>query len=267
MDFIYKEEYWYVSSFLNTTLVDGNVKSKEIGIKIRERLNNLKKEDIYYKIRDEIGDDIIDMAKNVSLSCRWVPYLESFPYEDENSQKEYDTLGYFQFDVEYYKEKSSKKENIKSSYIQQIPQILITFLREYSAKEETKGIIFDLESPMYIFVTSEKVEPQEISWTQENIEKYKKNIGYWTEIYSGQWEDYSEVLYDKRIENNLSNRLSELHFIRRNSGFIYMEEENYTNFFDSYMKEYVLTPTPKMRAVLFALRSINESLDLLFLKT
>jgi len=45
-----------------------------------------------------------------------------------------------------------------------------------------------------------------------------------------------------------------------------MAEENYVNFFDSYMKEFVLTPTPKMRAVLFALRLINESLDLLFLK-
>jgi len=267
MDFIYKEEYWYVSSFINTALVDGVVKSEEIEVKIKERLENLQKEDIYYKIRYELGDDIIDMAKNVSISCRWVPYLENFPYEDENNQKEYDTLGYFQFDVEYYKEKPSKKENIKSSYIQQIPQIIIAFLRDYSAKEEIKGIIFDLESPMYIFVTSDKIKPQEISWAQENIEKYKKIIGYWTEVYSGQWEDYSEVLYDKRIENNLSNRLSELHFIRRNSGFIYMAEENYTNFFDSYMKEYVLSPTPKMRAVLFALRSINESLDLLFLKT
>ncbi|GAG54096.1 unnamed protein product, partial [marine sediment metagenome] len=55
-----------------------------------------------------------------------------------------------------------------------------------------------------------------------NIEKYKKVIGSWTEIYSGQWEDYSETLFNKRIENNLSNRLSELHFLRRNSGFIYM---------------------------------------------
>jgi 8-oxo-dGTP diphosphatase len=33
------------------------------------------------------------------------------------------------------------------------------------------------------------------------------------------------------------------------------------------MIKYVLDPTPKMRAVLFALRSINESLDLLYLKT
>lgn len=92
-------------------------------------------------------------------------------------------------------------------------------------------------------------------------------IGYWTEIYSGQWEDYSESLYDRRIENNLSNRLSELHLTRRNSGFIYMAEENYRDFFDSYMKEFVLIPAPQMRAVLFALSLINESLDLLFLKT
>lgn len=267
MDFIYKEEYWYISSFLNTSHLDGKVESEDIEIKIRERLKNLKKDDIYYKIRDEFGDDIIDMAKNISLSCTWIPYLESFPYEDENNQREYDTLGFFQFDVEYYKENPTKKEIIRSNYIQQIPQIVITFLNEYSMKEEYKGILFDLESPMYIFVISDKTKPEEISWTRESIEKYKKVISYWTTIYSGQWEDYSEALYDKRIENNLSNRLSELHFIRRNSGFIYMAEDNYINFFDSYMKEYVLTPTPKMRAVQFALRSMNESLDLLFLKT
>ncbi len=45
-----------------------------------------------------------------------------------------------------------------------------------------------------------------------------------------------------------------------------MAEENYEKFFKSYMKQYVIDPTPKLRAVLFALRSINESLDLLFLK-
>lgn len=267
MEFVYKSEYWFISTFLNTGLVDGNTKSKEIEKKIKARLTNLKKEDIYYKIRDEIGDSIIDMAKNISLSCRWVPYLENFPYEDENSQKKYDILGYFQFDVEYYKNNPSKKENIKSNFIQQIPQIIITLLKDLSKQEAYGDILFDLESPIYIFVASNKIKPEQIEWTQENINKFKRIIGYWTEIYSGQWEDYSEALYDRRVENNLSNRLSELHFIRRNSGFVYMAEENYENFFDSYMKEFVLTPTPKMRAVLFALRSINESLDLLFLKT
>ena len=267
MEFIYKEEFWFISTFLNTSLVGGGKKSQEIEKQVRERLSNLKKEDIYYKIRDEIGDNIIEMAKQISISCKWIPYLENFPYEDENSQKKYDTLGFFQFDVEYYKNEPSKKESIKSSFIQQIPQILLAFLKNYSTKEENIGIIFDLESPIYVFVTSNKTKPECIEWTQENIDKFKKIIGYWTEIYSGQWEDYSETLYDRRIESNLSNRLSELHFIRRNSGFIYMAEENYENFFESYMKEFVLIPTPRMRAVLFALRLINESLDLLFLKT
>lgn len=267
MEFIYNSEYWYISTFLNSSLVDGNEKSKDIEKIVKERISNLRKEDIFYKIRDDFGDDIINLANNISLSCNWIPYLTNFPYEDENSQKKYDTLGFFQFDVEYYKNEPSKKESIKSSFIQQIPQILLAFLRNYSTKEENIGIIFDLESPIYVFVTSNKTKPESIEWTQENIDKFKKIIGYWTEIYSGQWEDYSETLYDRRIESNLSNRLSELHFIRRNSGFIYMAEENYENFFESYMKEFVLIPTPRMRAVLFALRLINESLDLLFLKT
>lgn len=267
MEFIYKSEYWFVSCFLNTSLINGEVKSKEIEQVIKQHLSVLKIEDIYFKIREEFGADIIDLAKNTTLSCKWVPYLESFPYEDENDQNEYNTLGYFQFDVEYYKNDPAKKEKIKSNFIQQIPQIVITVLRKYDEKEVNRGILFDLESPMYVFVTSDRTKPDVIEFTQENIEKYKKTISSWTEIYSGQWEDYSEVLYDRRIENNLSNRLSELHFIRRNSGFIYMAEDNYSNFFDSYMKEFVLTPTPKMRTVLFSLRSMNESLDILFLKT
>ena len=70
----------------------------------------------------------------------------------------------------------------------------------YSIKEQNRGIIFDLESPIYVFITSNKIKPEEIEWTEENIEKFKKAIGYFTEIYSGQWEDYSESLYDRRIE-------------------------------------------------------------------
>lgn len=267
MEFVYKEEFWFISTFINSNLIDGRVKCDEIEREIKLHLNNLKKEDIYYKIRDQFGAEIISMAKNISLSCEWVPYLENFPYEDENSQKNYDTLGYFQFSVEHYKNEPLKKEKISSNFIQQFPQAIIPLLEKFSKRVENQGIYFDLESPIYIFVISNETKPEEVMWTEENINKFKKTIGYWTEIYSGQWEDYSETLYEKRIENNLSNRLSELHFIRRNSGFIYMAEENYKNFFSTYMIEFVLTPPPKMRAVLFALRSINESLDLLFLKT
>ena len=273
LKFVYKEEFWFISAFLKTSrtygtkkdiIADGNQKSKEIETLIKNKLDNLTDKDIFKK---DLKDSILDLAQNISLTCNWVPYIENFPYRDENNERQYDTLGYFQFDVEYYQNNQKKKESIKPILIQQIPYIVLNTLKEYAKLNENKSILFDTESPIFVFVTSNITKPAQISWTPENIDKYKKIISYWTEIYSGQWEDYSVTLYDKRIEKNLSNRLSELHFIRRNSGFIYMAEENYENFFESYMKKFVLAPTPNIRAVLFAFRSINESLDLVFLKT
>ncbi|NHJ23557.1 MAG: NUDIX domain-containing protein [Candidatus Lokiarchaeota archaeon] len=264
LQFIYKEEFWYVSAFINSAIFNAFAKSKEIESLILNKLKSLIENDIY---RKELRKDILDITKNITLQCKWVPYIENFPYKDENSERQFDTIGYFQFDVEYFKDNPVRKENLNPMLIQQVPYILLTILKDFADKEENEGLFLDIESPIFIFVTSNRTLPSEIVWNPANIEKYKKIISYWTEIYSGQWDDYSETLFNKRIENNLSNRLSELHYIRRNSGFIYMANENYKNFFESYMKPFVLDPTPKMRAVLFALRSINESLDLLFLKT
>ncbi len=97
--FIYKEEYWYISAFLNTVLVDGAEKSAEIESLIKSELKNLKPEDIF---RQDLKDDIIGMVNNISLDCKWIPFLKNFPYKDENSEREFNTLGYFQFEVEYY---------------------------------------------------------------------------------------------------------------------------------------------------------------------
>ncbi|MHA1988381.1 MAG: NUDIX domain-containing protein [Promethearchaeota archaeon] len=115
-----------------------------------------------------------------------------------------------------------------------------------------------------MFVISNKTLPAEVKWDPDNIRKYKKSLAYWVRIYSGQWGDYSEDLFDRRIKKNFSNRTSELHYIQRNSGFIYMAEDNFSEF--PYIQEYVLKPTPKIRAVLFALMTINNSLDILFKK-
>jgi len=264
LKFQYYQKLWFVSGFLNITKINDQQINTQIQSLIINKLSNLTDKDIY---RKELKDDLIEMGKNISLSCKWVPNVENFPYRDENSEREFNELGFFQFDVEYFKDNPAKKVKIIPMLIQQIPYIVLNALKEFSNKPANKGIFLDLESPMYIFATSNKSNPPNISWTNENIEKYKKAIAYWTVIYSGQWPDYSEQLFNRRIRDNLSNRLSELHFIYRNSAFVYMAEENYENFFESYMKQFVVDPTPKMRAVLFALRSINESLDLLFLKT
>ena len=264
LQFIYKEEFWYVSAFINSTNVNAEAKSKEIEDLIRTKFKNLKEEDIF---RQDLKKDILELLKHISIKCSWVKCLSNFLYNDENSEKFFNTLGYFQFEVEHYKDDPQRKKSLKPMLIQQIPFLVLNILKEYNRKFGNDGFRFDSESPIYVFVTSNGSEPNNIVWNSENIEKYKKFIASWTEIYSGQWEDYSETLFNKRIENNLSSRLSELHFLRRNSGFIYMAEDNYEKFFESYMKQYVIDPTPKLRAVLFALRSINESLDLIFLKT
>jgi 8-oxo-dGTP diphosphatase len=264
LSFVYHSEWWYISAFLNSKKISGDDTAKKIEDFIKNKFNNLTPDDFY---RQDLKERILDMVQNISLECNWVPYLESFPYRDENTDRAFNTVGYFQFKVEYYPDQPLKKEKLEPMLIQQIPYLILDDLKEFFKGNSYSGVLIDTESPVYVFLTSNNTKPMVIEWTQENIEKYKKMIGDWTQIYSGQWPDYSEALYNKRIENNLSNRLSELHFIRRNSGFVYMVEDSYDKFFESYMIEYVLDPTPKMRAVLFALRSINESLDLLFLKT
>ncbi len=261
LQFIYKEEFWYVSAFINSVDINAEAKSQEIEEIIKIKFKNLKEEDIF---RKDLKNDILELIKHISIKCSWVEFLSNFLFF---RSFRFNTVGYFQFEVEHYKQDPSRKNSLNPLLLQQIPILVLNILKEYNYKPENEGIHLDTESPIYVFVTSNKSEPNEIVWNPDNIEKYKKVIANWTEIYSGQWEDYSETLFNKRIENNLSNRLSELHFLRRNSGFIYMAEENYEKFFKSYMKQYVIDPTPKMRAVLFALRSINESLDLLFLKT
>ena len=264
LQFVYKEEFWYISAFLNSKEVSGIETAKKIEDFIKHKFKNLTPDDFY---RQDLKESIIDMVQNISIECSWVSYVEFFPYRDENSNRAFNTLGYFQFKVEYYPDQPSKKEKLEPMLIQQIPYLLLDDLKDFFKNTFYNRILIDTVSPVYVFLISNSIKPNNIEWTQENIELYKNIISYWTEIYSGQWEDYSDTLYTKRIENNLSNRLSELHFIHRNSGFVYMVEESYDKYFESYMIKYVLDPTPKMRAVLFALRSINASLDLLFTKT
>jgi len=128
MQFIYKEEFWFISTFLNTTKVDTNQLSVHLQNLIKDKLSDLRDKDIY---RKELKDDLIEMGNNITLTCKWVPYVENFPYKDENSEREYNVLGFFQFNVEYFKNNPSKKDKIKPLLIQQIPYIVLNVLSEF----------------------------------------------------------------------------------------------------------------------------------------
>ena len=43
MEFVYEEEFWFISTFLNSTLIDGREKCDEIEREIKHFLNGLKK--------------------------------------------------------------------------------------------------------------------------------------------------------------------------------------------------------------------------------
>ena len=92
LQFIYKEEFWYISSFLNSSQTDGHRKSEEIENLIKSKLETLTEDEIY---RKELKNEILEMVKNVSINCKWISYLDNFPYKDENSDQEYNTLGFF----------------------------------------------------------------------------------------------------------------------------------------------------------------------------
>jgi 8-oxo-dGTP diphosphatase len=278
--FIYEKEYWYISAFINTNEFIGETKAEEIEALLINRLNDLNENDLgkaftfleKYPHSDEKKNILMDMAKSITIECDWEPFFQNFPYIDENNPYTEDnkdlifnTLGYFKLEVEYFKNEPYKKEKITPDLIQQIPFIILDILKIFGKKVENQFLLLDTESPIYVFVISNKTSPMEVQWNEENIERYKKVLGYWTQIYAGQWGDYTDDLFQRRVKKNLSNRLSELHYIKRNSGFIYMAEKNYTAEFP-YIKEHILEPTPKMRAVLFALMSINNSLDVLFMK-
>lgn len=280
LQFIYYKEYWYISAFINTNVFIGEDKAEEIEALLLNKLNTLSDSEFKksfdfldkYPNAEEKKGILTELTKNISIECDWEPFFQNFPYTDENNpytadNKDliYNTLGYFKLEVEYYRDYPSKKERITPDILQQIPFIVVEIFKEFSKKKNNEYLLLDLESPIHIFAISNKTLPIEVQWNQENIDKYKETIGYWTELYSGQWEDYSNELFERRTKKNLSNRLSELHYIHRNSGFIYMPKRNMETEF-SYIEGHILEPTPRIRAVLFALMTINNSLDILFMK-
>jgi hypothetical protein len=118
-------------------------------------------------------------------------------------------------------------------------------------------IMFDIDSPLYVVLSADKTDPKVESWDAPTIQRYKKALGPYLGLYSGQWPDYSEDLYNRRIENNLSNRTTELHFYARNSAFIYIEGEGYEKFW-KYVEDVMDPPMVRARGVIFVMLKLQE---------
>ena len=131
LSFTYREEFRFISAFLNNKKVNGKEIAKKIEDFVKHKFENLTPKDFYRRLTVELKEIIIDMVQNISIECSWVPYLESFPYRDENTDRQFNTLGFFQFKVEHYPNQPLKKENLKPMLIQQIPYLFVNDLNEF----------------------------------------------------------------------------------------------------------------------------------------
>ncbi|MHA1958739.1 MAG: hypothetical protein ACW99U_00755 [Candidatus Thorarchaeota archaeon] len=118
-------------------------------------------------------------------------------------------------------------------------------------------IMFDIDSPLYVVLSADTTDPKVEEWDISTIERHKEALGPYLGLYSGQWPDYSDELYNRRIANNLSNRTSELHFYARNSAFIYIEGEGYEKYWN-YVEEVMDPPLAKARGVVFVMLRLQD---------
>jgi hypothetical protein len=189
------------------------------------------------------------------------PEIKLISYKEINSfdYREYKHLGFIQIDL---KRIASTPE---PGVFLQMSQTIEKFCEKMNTKYPQR-ILLDRMNPPYMIniavkaMHSGETNPSSIEWTKENILKYKKPLGKWIEVYSGQWSDYSNELYLSRIQNNLSNRLSEVHFIRTNSAFIFIAEEE-LNKYMPYMKTYFIEQILQVRALLFSYFTLNKEID------
>ncbi|MHA1610737.1 MAG: hypothetical protein ACTSYU_01685 [Promethearchaeota archaeon] len=208
------------------------------------------------------------IAKNFKFSLKWENYIEDFQYQkDEHT---YNKLGYIliRIRVKDVPDPNFQINIVRPQYLQQI-----IFGFWFSLIKEFRGdFLMDEKTVPYAFSVCSKVDPHtDIDWTQSSVKTHKREIGDWCELYSGQFPDYHDELYDRRIEVNLSNRTSEMHFIQRNSALIFMKPENYSNYFikddftpnsSGYIFNTVIKTVMQIRNIGFALILVNSEIDI-----
>lgn len=269
--FIFHEQWLGISVLSDLAKSEMNDQIKNMEQFINENCTHLKAEQINALFVPEENDrrKIAEIANNLTASLTWNDYIEDFQYPHQN--KKFNKLGYILIRLRV-KSSASPSFDLKMIRPQYLQQIIFSFWFGL-IKKFAEHFLFDDKTVPYAFSICTQVNPPEmveIEWTPENVSKYKREIGDWCVLYSGQFPDYHELLYDRRIRDNLSNRTSEMHFIHRNSAFIYMKPDNYNRYFikdeqtpksTGYMFNTVIKTVCQMRTIGFAMILVNSEID------
>ncbi|MBL8971266.1 MAG: NUDIX domain-containing protein [Myxococcales bacterium] len=265
--FVPRREVWFVSAFVNATELDPHARAGELAAALMAELRAVTAARLGALAWDPgLQAACVAMLASVTIAGSWCTFVDGFPFHDENTGLAYNKLGHFEFAVEYFAEAPALRRTIAPVLVQQGPLIAAEWLRRAGTLKVNSALRLDTHSPIFVMLVSEEVLPEAPAWTRENVQLHRRALGAWTEVYSGAWPDYSDELYAQRVAGNLSNRLSELHLLRKNSGFLYLAPDNMRRFFDAYMRPYVLLPAAQLRAMHFAMFSVNESLDVLLMR-
>jgi len=130
-------------------------------------------------------------------------------------------------------------------------------MKNFEDLNQQGRIMFDIDSPIYVVLSANKTDPKVEKWDTPTIQRYKKALGPYLGLYSGQWPDYTDELYNRRIEKNLSNRTSELHFYARNSAFVFIEGEGYEKYW-KYVEDVMDPPLVRARGVIFVMLKLQD---------
>ena len=263
----FKEQWWCVSAF--TELDNENLTNEieKLNNYSKNQLSRFKESDINPRFVPDAKDrqKIALLSKNLQIELTWDNYLENFNFEAKKYT--YDKLGYFIFRIRLKDNSEFNILDVRPNYLQQII-FHVWFGLSNKYKDD---FYFDDSTPPYIVsVCSGNSNDSVVEWKKENIHKYKSELGQWIELFSGQFPDYRDELYERRIEVDISNRTSEMHFINRNSGLIYMEPDNYRRYFikdkdtpdsSGYMFNSVVKTIIKIRSIAFAMIVLSDEVD------
>ncbi len=267
IQFVPQRELWCVSAFVNSAMLDPHARALELAALLMAELREVTRSQLTRLAWDPaLLATCLEMARSVTITGSWTTYVDGFPYHDENTGQVYNKLGHFEFQVEYFADDPALRRTIAPILLQQPPLIAAERLRRLASLKVNAALRLDTNSPIFVMLVTDNALPAAPPWTREQVRAHMRAIGAWTDVYSGAWPDYSDELYERRVAGNLSNRLSELHLIGKNSGFLYLAPDNMRQFFTSYMHPFVVTPTAQLRAMHFAMFSINESLDILLMR-
>ena len=265
----FKEQWWCASALTDLHQIKLAEKIKEMNNFAEKQIRTFIESEINPKFMPDAQDRkkiaLISQYLNIELS--WNNYIENFNITTKS--KTFKKLGFllFRARIKSNVDIPFNLLDIRPKYLQQI----IFRVWFGLTKAFGKDFIFDDATPPYIIsVCSGNSNDNVVEWNQNTIHENKSELGQWIELYSGQFPDYRDELYERRIKVDLSNRTSEMHFINRNSALIYMDPDNFEKFFikdddtpdsSGYMYNVVIKTIIQIRTISFAMIIVSNEVD------